>query len=375
MPTDSFRLLPDLANPTQKVCYGSRDVEDPNVVGVYELVMRREMGVESGGRCVTIYGGRSRDYVLDGWEKELELERVHLSGGWSNPMTAESNLMRRLSGKAELRTRTFGNVVEGLGDKIYRPPIFFNYPLAWQEMWGKKLREMSDRYLSDSINSVVTQTSDPNFEMVARKVLRPLSEIPIGDLLKLGAPTFWDTKAHDRIIAKSSSGPFTQAFAYGFFVSEDGVEFEGRKAKLIISNVTGARGIDTTGINLWLLHAVHGREETEDAYVASAEAIEADMKSKGKEAPWKSQDVRKLAKGFARTCEPVTELANRILNENPDADGFQLAMQVYYHSGLPIGVSKFPPTEPQAFVKEVTEDDGGIKHIEWKEVDILGLEA
>ncbi len=389
---------------------GTEQVGDVLLEEQIPAAILQETGVV-GRPCVNIFGSRTRNNLLDGWQevrKQYHFDWVHLSGGWSNPGAIESNLTRGLSGDVPFSARTVDDVIQQSTNKEL-PTIRFEYPLAWQGIWATALREfakdivktiptndragaglwpdvshlyltlrdLAEDYLDkfnksefsppDSITikelSRVAQTllvdslgeSMSNLQGRAKALLVPLKEQTIGQILKLGAPAFWSTgpfyNGKCDPFGKTTGTPFTAAYEHGFLTIEERVIFADRETEFGISNATGSVAIATTAANLFLIYLKNGPPAAASAYVKIAESRRHAAQANGKGVPWDHKQIDKYADGFAMTAKQVAPEVQRILGVHGDAAGLQYAFQVHIQRGLPTGVSLFPSTVEHAFVK------------------------
>lgn len=269
-------------------------------------------------RCLMLYDESTRNEVLDEWEKQ-SADWFHLSGGWRNPMTSEYKFFRDLDGDTPFNERRVGDYKEHL-------PIEFDYMGNWREM----------------------------VKNIDEEIFR---EMKISELLKQGAPPYWDLKANGEIIARCTSAPFpgTQ-FAMGYIVTELQPEFTDRTFSKNISNTTGARGFDTIAMNHLLSCLTHKEDDVIKAYLADANWRKGQAEKRGKTPPYAGKE-EKYAEAFVETAgevkDEIVELVSKFTKD--EIKGFQYAAITYIVCQTPAGIYRFPESVSHAFVK--TEED------------------
>ncbi|MBI2123954.1 MAG: hypothetical protein HYU04_01815 [Candidatus Wildermuthbacteria bacterium] len=323
-------LLPDLEDPRQNICWGIRDPTrrgpEPDDTFNFEGIVRdfRE--------CVVVYGNNTRDAVFEAW-RQLRLSCSHLSGGIGNPMTIEFNLLRGLSGNASLNSRTIGDLIAAIAaiQSTGLPPLFFDYPGAF--------RRLFDRLPAEKRPSV-------SFEQVT-----------IAEALAWGAPDYWEVGGPNGILmAKSVSVPFNAVQGFGHFAVERDPEFAGVKLPMILSNTTGARGIDTKAINLLLIALVSGEERAYASYFKEATFTLSQFLNRGVQPPFKKENIEEYAAAFVKSTWAVEKDLARLLDLPfiGRMEGVQYFLATQVRDGLPVGVYPFPPLPtiaPHVFIK------------------------
>ncbi len=308
------------------------DLLDENITRICSAPIKEDQYLEGldakKDKCLMVYDESTRNEVLETWER-LPYEWFHLSGGWRNPMTAEFKFFRDQPGDVPFKERMVGDYEEHL-------PIEFDYLNNWREM----IRDL---------NKEISEKDFRNME--------------ISDLLKMGAPPYWDLKAEGKIIARSTSAPFPGTeLEMGYIVCEKQPEFKDKTFNKSISNTTGARGFGTIGLNHLLTYLQHDENKVEEIFIKEAEwRNEQSKATRGRELPFSGrEDV--YAQAFVETAGLVKDEILELLDKyGTEASGFQYACIIYVVDQIPASVSKFPKSVPHAFIK--TEDG-------WKRADI-----
>lgn len=331
--TTTQELFPDLLNrKTTRICWGWRYPKEkaPQLEDVFDA----EGIVMPGAHCLLVYGNETRNDILQRWA-QLGVQWAHLSGGWSNPMTMEFNLMRDLPGNVPFADRTVGDIGEGLRS-LWRPRLRFSYLEAWRQI------------------------------LVAKGISKnpqELAVMKIGELLDLGAPDFWQLYValdQEKIIGQTTSSPFPATeYEHGFLVSElHPVCAEGRIA-IPISNVTGSRALGTRLLNHFLVFLVNGEAAAIESYVSHALWVAEEAQRKGKKVPYQDfpvSEIRRYAAAFVETARTVREEIESIVAASSHITAIQYAVLVYVLDGLGIGIYKFPKAVPHCFIKFNKED-------------------
>lgn len=298
----NYKIIPDILDEkTTRICTPPIPTDQSIIEGI---------NVEK--RCHTVYDESSRNEVLKDL-KNYDTEWVHLSGGWRNPMTAEYKFFRHEPGDKPFNERTVGEYKQHL-------PIEFNYLESWKELAEKGKGKLSDE---------------------------EFKKMKISELLKLGAPSYWDLKIDDRIIARTTNAPFPGTeFEMGYIVTElDPFGYD-----INISNTTGARGFGTIALNHLLTYLKHPEEKIKEIYIKEAEWRNEQSKSK-----------RGKADAFIETAGSVKDKIKDILETyGKEAKGFQYACIIYVEKQIPAGIYTFPKSVPHAAIK--TEEG-------WKIID------
>src|SRR3989344_5293566 len=232
--------LPDLLRDDTLECLGSRnpaeDPAEPKIEEVLQAIHGDVLQIETGmsfKKCLNLFGHHTRDEVLSGWEKLEGVKRVHLSGGWSNPMSLETNLTPDLPGNVQFQHRVAGDVMQGIVGNL-RPPIHFDYPHAWRGMWEAEKSRIADANATGKV--------DAGLDARVKKFNRPFEEVNIGDLLRLPAPDYWVTWSgygpQKVMLGRTTNGPSDSLYPHGFILIQQGLRFLDRETKLTISNST-----------------------------------------------------------------------------------------------------------------------------------------
>ena len=227
-------IIPDLLDrEVTQICWGVRypEKEAPALQDVFSA----EGITVKTSECVIVYGDNTRDQIINHWQKRGH-KWIHLSGGWGNGMTLELNLYPNLSGNVPLMQRRIKDVVQG------KPkPIHFDYLGGWKQILQAKGREFSE-------------------------------DLKIGELLPLGAPTYWDLYARKEekeiFLGRSTLAPFPGTEDEpGFLIAVINPEFSGKRYPIGMSNVTGSRGLGTIGLNYLMVFLRHSEKKTKEVYI------------------------------------------------------------------------------------------------------------
>lgn len=326
-------LLPDMTLPSlQNICWGIRDPEAQRPQP--DDTFNAEGVIATFRECLLVYGLNTRDAFLEAW-KQLQIARSHLSGGIGNPATLELNFFRHMPGDQPLNSRTIGQwraAIEQLtkGSAVL-PPIFFDYPGAMDRLAKEK------------------GSADPD-------------AVSIGEALKWGAPDFWQMYCffQSKIVelGKTVSLPFGACQSFGHFLAEEDVKFDGVKIPITISNTTGARGLDSKGINLLLFSLLHGRIATLEAYMREARFTAEELRRRGRLVPFQEDRLEKYAEAFVRTLPSVEQDMEACFHDTGEMQGIQYAVTTFLREGLCIGLAPFPNLPhlaPHAFVLQGEE--------------------
>ena len=270
----NYKIIPDILDEkTTRIC-ALPILTDQSIIE----------GINAEKRCHIVYDNSSRDKVL----KDLKNSGVglaHLSGGWRNPMTAKYKFFRHRPGNKPFDERT----VEEHNQYLH---IEFNYLESWRELAEKEKGKLSGE---------------------------EFNKMKISELLKIGAPSYWDLKIDDRIIARTTNAPFPGTeFEMGYIVTE----LDPFGYGINISNTIGARGFGTIALNNLLANLKHPEKKIKEIYIKEAEwRNEQSKRSKGKELPFAGKED-KYAEAFIETAEnssrnfSISEISATCSNKN-----------------------------------------------------------
>ncbi len=313
------KLIPDLLDlETTRIC--SPPIETDQFLEGLNL---------EKGKCLVVYDSSTRKEVIEDLNKKKE-KYIHFSGGWRNPLSAEIKFFRNAPGNVPFNERRV---------KDYEPayPIEFDYLGAWREMLKDKGKDVTEK---------------------------EFREMKISDLLKMGAPKYWDLKVDNRITGRTTSIPFPGTeYEHGYIAVEKNPEFGNGEQTLqkTVSNTTGARGFGTIAQNLLLAYLKNLDEKIVEAYIADAEWRGEQYKKKtGKEAPF-MHNLENYAECFVESMGPVKDEIIGILETYNDSNpsGIQVASIVYVIDQTPAAIYAFPGSVPHAFIQ--IENDVGNK--------------
>jgi len=313
-------IIPDLLDrEVTQICWGVRypEKEAPALEDVFSaegVTVRRS-------ECVIVYGDYTRDQIIKHWE-ERRYRWVHLSGGWGNGMTLELNLYPNLSGNVPLMQRRIKDVVQG------KPkPIHFDYLGGWKQVLQAKGKEFSEG-------------------------------LKIGELLPLGAPTYWELYANAKekevFLGRSTIAPFPATEEEpGFLITVRNPEFAGKRISIGLSNVTGSRGFGTIGLNYLMVFLRHSEKKTKEVYINDTLWRAQQMQKEGRKLPFDQNEVWKYADAFVKSAALIKDDIKEILARfsKDEVEGLQYAVRQYIADGLPAQGNSFPFTKPYCFVK------------------------
>ena len=313
-------IIPDLLDrETVQICWGVRypEKQAPAIEDTFSaegITVRRS-------ECVIVYGDYSRDQIIKHWEKR-GWKLLHLSGGWANGMTLEFNLYSNLPGDVPLMERRVRDVIRG-----QPKPIHFDYVNGWKQILQAKGKEFSE-------------------------------DLKIGEILPLGAPTYWDLYAtvegKEVFLGRSTPAPFPATEDEpGFFIVETQPEFAGKRVSFGLSNTTGSRGFGTTGLNFLMVFLRHSENRAKKVYIKDSFRKAQQMQKEGRKPPFNPEEAWKYADSFFESAGEIKDDIKEILGRysKDEVKGIQYAVRQYIADGLPARVNRFPPTKPYCFVK------------------------
>lgn len=317
---DIGEVIPDLLSEKTQVCMGIRYPKKGKAPVPGDIIDGMKTNID---RCTVIYGNRSRDYIMEQFQK-YGWNWVHFSGGWGNPFRQEMIMDCSLDGDILLRERTVGDIIRARESGLCAP-IAHDYLQAWEEL----------------------------LERAGKWNEKDFPSQKIGNLLELGSPTFWEIcsfhNGHREVLNKSTSIPYDgQANDPGdILVLLDG--------KLKLSNATGSRGDGTFGLNCFLVSLLHSEETAREFYISNALYRAELLKSQGGRVLYSEEDVQRLADEFLRSAKIAQTDVERICNgyDIRDVKGFQYAANFTIVKNLPRSIEPMSKTLPYCYVKTI----------------------
>ena len=313
-------ILPDLLSKKTQICMGIRHPEKGKAPAPGDMIDGMKTDTD---RCIIIYGNHSRNQILELLRKS-GYNSVHFPGGWGSPFRQETITDFSLNGDVPLRKRTVGDIIMARESGLC-VPIAHDYLQAWRELFERTNKWNEEEF----------------------------SNQRIGDLLKLGAPTFWEVcsfyNEHREVLSKSTSIPYDgQANDPGDILvlfDDDG--------KLKLSSSTGSRGDGTFGLNCFLVALLHSEKVARDFYVRNALHRAKLLESQGGRVLYSKEDVQQLADEFLQSAEVARADVERVCHqyEIHNVKGFQYAANFTIVKNLPRSIETMSRTLPYCHVK------------------------
>ncbi len=324
---DAVDLLPELLTPgAATICWGNRDPKEGNAVNgdIFNL----EGLILGPGECLMLYGSHTREDAFRRWQ-ERGAKSVHLSGGFGNPMTLESNFFASLP-VATFNARTIGDIKEGLKSSE-RPPIYFDYPNAFRRQAEKEKKDL------DSLDS-----------------------FPINETLAWPTTEYWEILAtiEEKTInlGKITSRPFVTSYGNGFIVVEKQPRFGDQEVDFTISNTTGAGGFDTKLGNHLIVFLNKGEDAAREHYIKEAKFTADMLRGQNKPVPFDLTKLDAYAEAFVESARIVEGDFKGVFAKynGRDLRGIQFAFNTLATNGIGMAVYPYPSHSlmPHAFVKE-----------------------
>lgn len=323
---DAVDLLPELLKPgVATICWGKRDPKEGNPAN--EDVFNLEGLIIGPGECLMLYGSNTREDAFRRWE-ERGPKSVHLSGGFGNPMTLESNFFGSLPA-APFIERTIGDIKEALKSSD-RPPIYFDYLDAFRRQAEKeKIADM------DSLDS-----------------------FPINETLGWPATEYWEMLAAIEgktiNLGKITSRDFVTGYGNGFIVVEKNPKFGDQEVDFTISNTTGAGGLETKLGNHLIVFLTKGEDAARERYIREARFTANMLRDQNKPVPFDTTRLDEYAEGFVKSARTVEEDLKEVFGKynGRDLRGIQFAFNTIATDRIGMAVYPYPSHMPHAFVKE-----------------------
>jgi len=322
---DAVDLLPELLTPgVATVCWGNRDPKEGNAVNgdIFNL----EGLILGPGECLMLYGNHTREDAFRRWQ-ERGANSVHLSGGFGNPMTLESNFCRSLPA-ATFNERTIGDIKEGLKSSE-RPPIYFDYPNAFKRQAEKRGEDL-DSLDSFLISETLGWTPTEYWEMLA-----VIEEKNIN-------------------LGKITSRPFVTGYGNAFIVVEKQPKFGDQEVDFTISNTTGAGQLETKLGNHLIVFLTKGEDVAKEHYIKEAKFTADDLRDRNRPVLFDETRLDEYAQGFVESARIVKGDFERVFAKynGQNLKGIQFAFNTLATNGMGMAVYSIPSHMPHAFVKE-----------------------